>query len=88
MENVEDFKFITTVTFNRRLKRCCENLGIVYRSSHKVRFSTASILNSNGVSEQELQKMLGHTTLSMTHHYLKNVNSRAETFEKVVSILA
>lgn len=88
MENVEDCKFITTVTFNRRLKRCCENLGIVYRSSHKVRFSTASILNSNGVSEQELQKMLGHTTLSMTHHYLKNVNSRAETFEKVVSIFA
>lgn len=29
---------LATVTFNRRLKKCCEKLGIVYRSSHKLRF--------------------------------------------------
>lgn len=35
---------LATVTFNRRLKKCCEELGIEYRSSHKLRFSTASIM--------------------------------------------
>jgi len=33
---------LATVTFNRRLKKCYEELGIEYRSSHKLRFSTAS----------------------------------------------
>ncbi len=87
MEDIKSRKFITTVTFNRHLKRCCDALNIVYRSSHKVRFATASILNNNGVSVPELQKLLGHTTPTMTHHYLKNVNSRTETYEKVLSIL-
>ena len=88
LEDSENKKFITTVTFNRHLKKCCEQLNIKYRSSHKIRFSTASILNSNGVSVPELQQLLGHTTSTMTHHYLKNVNSRVETYEKVASIFA
>lgn len=78
-----DGKPITTVTFNRHLKKCCNALNIEYRSSHKLRFSTASILYKNGVSVPELQGMLGHTTTAMTNHYLKNVTSRAETYEKV-----
>lgn len=86
MEDLENKKFITTVTFNRHLKKCCERLNIKYRSSHKIRFSTASILNSNGVSVPEVQQLLGHTTSTMTHHYLRNVNSRVETYEKVANI--
>ncbi len=87
-EDLEKGKFITTVTFNRHLKKCCEALNIKYRSSHKLRFSTASILNNNGVTVPELQKLLGHTTPTMTYYYLKNVNSRAETYEKVANIFA
>ena len=30
---------LATVTFNRHLKKCCDELGIEYRSSHKLRFS-------------------------------------------------
>lgn len=60
------------VTFNRHLKKCCDELGIEYRSSHKLRFSTASIMYKNGMEDTELQKLLGHTTLSMTRHYLCN----------------
>ena len=86
LEDLENKKFITTVTFNRHLKKCCERLNITYRSSHKVRFSTASILNNNGVSVPEIQKLLGHTNPTMTHHYLKNVNSRVETYGKVANI--
>ena len=88
MIDLEQKKFITTSTFNKHLKRCCIALNITYRSSHKVRFSTASILNSKGVTVPELQKLLGHTTSNMTHHYLKNVNSRTETHDKVVNIFA
>ena len=86
MEDLEKKKFITTVTFNRRLKKYCGELGIEYRSSHGLRFATASILHNNGVTVPELQKMLGHSTPTMTHEYLKNVNSREETYEKVATI--
>ena len=78
-----DGKPITTGTFNRHLKRCCTALSIEYRSSHKLRFSTASIMYKNGVTAPELQGMLGHTTLAMTTHYLRNVTSREETLNKV-----
>lgn len=88
MEDSENEKFITTVTFNRHLRKVCEHLNIKYRSSHKVRFSTASILNNNGVTVPELQQMLGHTTSAMTHHYLRNVNSMEKTYEKVAHVFA
>lgn len=82
-----DGKSLATVTFNRRIKKCCEELGIEYRSSHKVRFSTASIMYKNGVGAPELQKMLGHTTLAMTTHYLRSVTPKEETLLKMNSVL-
>lgn len=78
---------LTTVTFNRRLKKCCEELSIEYRSSHKIRFTTASIMHKNGISDTELSPMLGHTTLNMTRHYLRNVTPAEETAEKMRKIL-
>lgn len=78
---------LSTTTFNRRLKKCCDALGIQYRSSHKLRFSTASIMYKNGMEDTELQKLLGHTTLSMTRHYLRNVTSEEQTALKMASIL-
>ena len=75
-----------TCTFNRRLKKYCKALGIKYRPSHQIRFASASILYNNGVTMQELQDMLGHTTLSTTHRYLKNITSREETYAKVQAI--
>lgn len=84
---VHDGVPIATVTFNRRLKKCCKELGIEYRSSHKVRFSTASIMYKNGVGAPELQKMLGHTTLAMTTHYLRSVTPEEETLLKMNSVL-
>ena len=78
---------LETVTFNRHLKKCCDELGIEYRSSHKLRFSTASIMYKNGMEDTELQKLLGHTTLSMTRHYLCNITSNEETANKMAAIL-
>lgn len=84
---IRDGHPLATVTFNRRLKKCCEELGIEYRSSHKLRFSTASIMYKNGVEDTELQKLLGHTSLNMTHHYLQNITSQEETASKMRAIL-
>lgn len=78
---------LSTVTFNRRIKKCCLELGIEYRSSHKVRFSTSSILHKNGTTNTELQEQLGHTTLTMTNRYLKNITPRSETYAKINRIL-
>lgn len=84
---IRNGKPLATVTFNRRLKKCCEELGIEYRSSHKIRFSTASIMFKNGMEETELSRLLGHTTLNMTRHYLRNINSEEETAQKMRTIL-
>ena len=80
-------KPLVTVTFNRRIAKCCFELGIKYRSSHKIRFSTASIMYKNGVTDTELQELLGHTTLNMTRHYLRNLTPSTETQYKMNSIL-
>ncbi|WP_181995749.1 tyrosine-type recombinase/integrase [Clostridium sp. AM58-1XD] len=78
---------LATATFNRHLKKCCRELGIEYRSSHKVRFSTASIMYKNGAKATELSQLLGHTTLQMTNHYLRNITPAEETAEKMRAIL-
>ena len=78
---------LSTCTFNRHLKKCCDELGIEYRSPHKLRFSTASIMYKNGVKDTELQKLLGHSTLSMSHRYLKNLIEIDSTAEKMKAIL-
>lgn len=79
-------KPFTTSTFNRRLKKQCKILGIKYCSSHGIRFSVASILYKNGMEPTELQKILGHTTLAMTLHYLRNIIPKEETATKMQEI--
>lgn len=84
---IQNGKPLATCTFNRRIKKCCSEIGIEYRSSHKVRFSTASIMYKNGVGTPELQKMLGHTTLTMTTHYLRSVTPEDDTLQKMNTVL-
>lgn len=69
-----DGKPLTTVTYNRHLKEYCKNAGIPYRSSHKIRFSVASALYAKAIPATKLQKLLGHSTLAMTLHYLRDIN--------------
>lgn len=61
---------LTTETFNRRLKKYCEAVGIPYLSSHKIRFTGASMLYNAGVKPIDIQPLLGHSTLGMTEHYI------------------
>jgi integrase len=84
---IQDSRPMVTVTFNRRIKKCCKELGIDYRSSHKIRFSTASIMHKRGADNTELQELLGHTDLNMTNKYLKNITPRSETCKKANQFL-
>ena len=61
---------LTTDTFNRRLKKYCKAVGIPYLSSHKIRFTGASMLYNAGVKAIDIQPLLGHSTLAMTEHYI------------------
>ena len=80
-------KQLYTQTFNEHLKKYCKEAGIPPkgRGSHSIRFTVASILYLNGTPIQEIQRLLGHTSLAMTLHYLKNVqpsHKLAELMEK------
>jgi len=66
-------KRLTAKTFNRHLEKYCKNIGIVPRTSHKIRFSVASILYTNGLDITDLQRLLGHSSTTMTMHYLRKV---------------
>ena len=67
---MHDGKPLTTDTFNRRLKKYCIASGIPYLSSHKIRFTGASMLYNAGVKAVDIQPLLGHSTLVMTEHYI------------------
>lgn len=61
---------LTTDTFNRRLKKYCNEIGITYLPSHKIRFTGASMLYDAGVKPINIQPLPGHSTLTMTEHYI------------------
>ncbi len=67
---MHDGKPLTTDSFNRRLKKYCAEIGIPYLSSHKIRFTGASMLYDAGVKPIDIQPLLGHSTLTMTQHYI------------------
>ena len=66
-------KPMTTDRFNRTLKKLCLKAGVPYRSSHKIRFFNASTAY-NGKNLMELSEVLGHSKVSTTMHYLRNVH--------------
>ncbi|WP_270816646.1 tyrosine-type recombinase/integrase [Hungatella effluvii] len=78
---------LTTVTFNRHLKVYCEAVGIEPRTSHKIRFTVASLLYKNGVPATTLQRLLGHSTLAMTLHYLRDLTPEEDTFNAMKAVL-
>jgi integrase len=76
---MSDGRQLNANSFNRWLKRYCDECGIVPRSSHKIRFCVASMLYDSGVPLTVLQQLLGHTTTAMTLHYLRRVTPSSDT---------
>ena len=77
---------LTTNTFNKRLQKYCMACDIPYLSSHKIRFTGASMLRQAGVNPIDIQPLLGHSTLAMTQHY---IGERVEAIDtsKMATIL-
>lgn len=84
---MHDNRQLTTVTFNRHLKAYCQAVGIEPRTSHKIRFTVASLLYKNGVPATKLQQLLGHSTLAMTLHYLRDLTPEEDTFNAMKNVL-
>lgn len=82
-----DGRLLSTVTYNRRIKEMCASLGIAYRSSHKIRFCVASGAYSEGISATKIQTLLGHTTLGMSLHYLKDIEVEDKVNQELRAIL-
>ena len=66
-------KPMLTDTFNERLKKYCNECGIPYHSSHKIRFYCASTAY-DGYNLVTISKLMGHSQVATTIHYLRNVN--------------
>lgn len=65
---------MTTDRFNRKLKAYCEAARVPYHSSHKIRFYNASTAY-NGKNLVTISKLMGHSQVETTLHYLRNVRS-------------
>ena len=72
---------LDTTQFNRWLKRCCSAARVEYLSSHKIRFTTVTMMIDSGVSLGKAQKMAGHARTSTTEGYVRNCKTAAVGFE-------
>ena len=75
-EREKEGKPLLTDSFNTRLKKRCNECGIRYLSSHKIRFSNCTMLLEKGVEIRDVQYAMGHTEQRMTEHY-----NRPNTFK-------
>ena len=82
---MQDERQLSTCTYNRHLKAFCENAGVEYHSSQKIRFTSASMLY-DGTNLALLSQLLGHTTTTMTLHYFRNILGNDE-IKKIMSKL-
>lgn len=69
-------------TFNERLKTYCEECGIKYHSSHKIRFCTASSMIELGMPITQVQEYLGHADVKMTYNYIRDVVQKDQEEKK------
>jgi integrase len=63
-------------TYNSRLKRIARDLGIDKITSHVSRHSFAYYMLFTGASVEEISHALGHASIEITQHYLKQFPSR------------
>ena len=64
-------KPIVAWSFNDHLKNVCNALEIKYRSSHQIRFTTATNLSKAGVPINEISNDLGHCDVKQTFNYIR-----------------
>lgn len=80
-----DGRPMTTDAFNRRLKKYCKEAGIEYHSSHKIRFFAASSAFT-GDNLATVSRLMGHSTVQTTLHYLRDIHKGSGAEEAVAQL--
>ncbi len=82
-------KRIRENTFNKRLSSVCEKLGILHRTSHKVRKTYGTTLLDNDVDDSFVAEQMGHTDVATTrklyYYSNKSMKSKIEQIENAVN---
>lgn len=81
-------RIMLTDTFNERLKKYCECAGVPYLSSHKIRFTSCSMLYRSTNDLAEVSKVMGHSQTATTLHYLRNVSNDVDVLADMENAFA
>ncbi len=69
------------------LEKYAEREGTATKSTHKMRKTYASMLNTNSVPLDCIREMLGHSSLSTTLGYVYNPLTESETYNLISQAL-
>lgn len=64
-------KHLYETPFGAHLRAACKKAGVIYRSSHKIRFWAASALAANGASVQEMMQIGGWSDKETALRYIR-----------------
>lgn len=75
---MENGKRVRSNGFRRKLERVCNELGIKYKSNHKIRKTYGTMLIDNGVDESIIAEQMGHADITTTKKYYYFSNKSKE----------
>jgi len=80
---MRDGNRLTTRQVNYVLEKYAERTSSIKKSSHKLRKTYASVLQSSGVPIDEIRLQLGHSSIQTTLSYIFNPLTSKETIERI-----
>lgn len=78
---------VTTRQIAYVLEKYAQRMGVMTKSTHKIRKTYASNLNANGVPLDCIREMLGHNSLQTTLSYIYNPLTEKETYDLIAKAL-
>ena len=81
-------KRMITNTVRNRLRKICKELGIKYRSPHKIRKTYATKAYDSGVAESVIIAQMGHTDIKTTKQfYIRNMTTGNEIVDELSRVM-
>ena len=77
-----------TNTIRTRLLGICKNLGIPFRSSHKIRKTYGTILLDNNVDTKLIESQMGHTNIAVTENFYHRDRKRIEQKMRIINSIS
>lgn len=78
---------IKSYMFAKALQTVCREVGISYRSPHKVRKTYGTKLLKSNVADKIVQKQMGHTEIETTRKYYYYDNTEAEEKAEIIEMV-